>query len=121
MPGYSVYRLLILQGVLPMVGKVPHPISFILGAGNPSANSMSNIVQIIAKVTIISTLAKCRPGYIRCPPPKGIHAPARPSVVNTPCSSCLDVASCFSSACSGRGAGCWRKEGFKGPEAPLPG
>lgn len=121
MPSYSVSRLLILQGVLPMVGKVPHPISFIFGAGNPSANSMSNIVQIIAKVTIISTLAKCCPGHIRCPPPKGIHAPARPSVVNTPCSSCFDVAFYFASACSGRGADCWRKEGFKGPEAPLPG
>lgn len=111
MPGYSVYRLLILQGVFQWSVK----------CRNPSANSMSNIVQIIAKVTIISTLAKCRPGHIRCLPPKGIHAPARPSVVNMPCSSLLDVAFCFSSACSGYGADCWRKQGFKGPEAPLKG
>ena len=68
--------LLILKGTSPFGGNVPIPKPLISGSGIFPSSSISNDWSSIAKDIKISCFAKCLPGHIRFPPPKGSHVPA---------------------------------------------
>ena len=72
--------LLIRQGTLPFGGIVPNPNTLSSGPSISSVNnSISSAASKIAEVSIISRLAKCRPGHKLRPPPYGTQLHVQPS------------------------------------------